>query len=103
MKYAYTLSKDAMLFVWEWKSDFVSKEYENQKNYQTFKSGKKLCLGGDKSLTTKLDEDEEINDLANPENYDEETMKFYSDFEKGVDKGRWILATKKQFFQEGAW
>lgn len=103
MKHAYTLSKDAMLYIWEWKTDFVSNEFKNQQNYQSFKAGKKLCLPGNKSITTKLDDDPEIAELGKEENYDEDTMKFYSEFEKGVDKGRWILSTKKQFYQEGAW
>jgi len=44
-----------------------------------------------------------MNQLADTVMIDQEQQEYYSEFEKNSDKGRWILATKKQFYQEGAW
>jgi len=41
MNFCYTLSKDSMMHIWEWKSDFISDEYKNNQQFASFKAGKK--------------------------------------------------------------
>ena len=92
-----------MLYIWEWKNDIISSEYESEKNYQTFKVGKKLNLGNDQAHVTKLADDEDFEQILLKQNDDPNYTKYFSEFEKGSYKGRWIMHGKKQFYQSGAY
>ena len=42
MELVYTLCKDGMLFIWEWKEDVITQEYSNERAFLNIKTGKKL-------------------------------------------------------------
>ena len=94
MKTLYTMGKDGLLNIWSWKSDFLTQEYKNMIGFQGFKRGKKLKISGEQS---------ETNTMYSPEDMDivREDDPLLSDFENHFKEGRWILETKKQFFQNG--
>jgi periodic tryptophan protein 2 len=94
MKSMYTMGKDGVLYFWSWKSDFVTQEYKNMIGYQGFRTGKKLKVAGEHSETNTMYVAEDM-DIAREEN------PLFSDYENHFKEGRWILETKKQFFQDG--
>lgn len=83
------------MYIWTWKTDVVTEEYKNMVGYQNFKRGKKLKTGNDISETNTMIMMEELG------LQDKEETEGYSDFENQFQQGRWILETKKQFFQDG--
>lgn len=81
MTHVYSVTKDGYLFVWTWKEDYVSEDYKKFRNFEKFKTGRKIKL-----------ED-------GPKEVEEEG---YSAFEKKVESGRFILEKKHQFYQNAS-
>lgn len=95
MQRTYTMGKDGVLYIWAWKTDILTSEYKNEIGFQTFKRGKKLKVQNDHSETTTLILPEELGLEENDEN------PLMSNHENHFKEGRWILESKKQFFQDG--
>ena len=95
MERTYTMGKDGVLYIWGWKTDILTDEYKNMLGFQGIKRGKKLNVGGEVSETNTLVLAEEVG--LDPKDIDP----LMSHHENHFKEGRWILETKKQFFQDG--
>ena len=73
----------------------ITSEYKSEMGFQGFKRGKKLKTQGDHSETTTMILAEELG----LDEYDENPLMSYH--ENHFKEGRWILESKKQFFQDG--
>ena len=91
----YTLGKDAVLYVWAWKSDIVTSEYRSEMGFRGFKRGKKLKVGPEMSETATMVLAEEVGLDGQDDN------PLMSRHESHFQEGRWILECKKQFHQDG--
>jgi len=95
MEYVYTLGKDGLLNVWKFVDDYVSDGYKKLAEYQKFKRGKKIKLEG-KEKTVLREEDAEEEETEDAE------IVYYSDFEKRITNGRFVMHKKQMFQQSGA-
>lgn len=95
MQRTYTMGKDGVLYIWAWKTDVITSEYKNEMGFQGFKRGKKLKTQSDHSETTTVVLAEELGLDGTDEN------PLMSHHENHFKEGRWILESKKQFFQDG--
>jgi periodic tryptophan protein 2 len=95
MERTYTMGKDGVLYIWAWKTDVITSEYKSEMGFQTFKRGKKLKVEHDVSEATTMIMAEEMG----LEEKDENPLMSYH--ENHFKEGRWILESKKQFFQDG--
>ena len=96
MERTYTMGKDGVMYIWQWKTDIITQEYKNMIGFQGVKRGKKLNVGaGTQSETNTLVLAEEVGIE------DKEDDPLMSHHENHFSEGRWILETKKQFFQDG--
>lgn len=87
----YSISKEGVMFVWKYVEE-KSEEFNKKTNFNLkIKSNRNL-----KGKTEENDEDD-IYDNKAQEN-EEEELKYYTDYEKLIMKGRFILE-KKQLFQ----
>ena len=92
----YTLGKDGLLNVWKFVDDHVSEGYKKLVDYQKFKRGKKIKLEGKEKRVYKEDGNDEEEEEG------EQEIVYYSDFEKRITNGRFVMHKKQMFQQSGA-
>lgn len=95
MERCYTMGKDAVMYIWEWKTDVITSEYKNRVGFENVKRGKKLKLAGEYSETATMMLADELGFEA------AESNPLMSHHENNFKLGRWVLESKKQFFQDG--
>jgi len=93
--YVYTLAKDGMFLFWKWVDDYVSETYKKIQQYEKFKAGKKIKVGKNEGIKKEGEDEEEVDE-------DQGDMRFASETEKRLTKGRLILEKKQLFQQSGS-
>ena len=92
MKYIYSIDSGSNVFAWKWVTDYLTEGY---KNLQASKKRKLANLRGGKEQSLKqenetFEEDESRVDKS-----------FYSEFEKEVSEGKYIMVKKLIVSQSG--
>ena len=91
MNRIYSISQDGIMFIWKYINE-KSDEYKKQLNFER-------RIKGNKNLKSKSELDIE-NNYTSSEEEDEinnDELKYYSDYEKKILCGRYILEKKQQF------
>ena len=91
MNRIYSISQDGIMFIWKYINE-KSDEYKKQLNFER-------RIKGNKNLKSKSELDIE-NNYTSSEEEDEinnDELKYYSDYEKRILCGRYILEKKQQF------
>ena len=113
MNRIYSISQDGLLLIWKF-VDEKSEEFQKhlnfvknikpKKNYKYDKIYKKKNIkeeNEDNNISLKSEDEEENNENSNEEENmsldNEKEIKYYSEFEKKILKGRFILEKKEQF------
>jgi hypothetical protein len=81
--HAFSLGKDGFMCIWKWVQE-VSEGFRRQQEFQLQKFGRKLKV------------------LSDSSNEEEEDMSRFSDFERQVTSGRFILEKKQRYELSGA-
>jgi periodic tryptophan protein 2 len=82
MQRIYSISKDGITLIWKWTEELISEEYKKQLQFSQKKLNKRI----------KLDA---------PQENKQPDYEYYSEFEKNILKGRFVLEKKEKFELSG--
>jgi periodic tryptophan protein 2 len=82
MQRIYSISRDGITLIWKWTEELISEEYKKQLQFSQKKLNKRI----------KLDAPQESTQLD---------FEYYTEFEKNILKGRFVLEKKEKFELSG--